>query len=172
MAVASAHHSGGQLVHHHAHRASTGWVRSNDGATLTIRNARAKSESFQLTTTTKYRFANGSAATSSDAKPGAVVTVRSSAPTTTGGNRVADRVVIHLARESGLVQSNTGGVITIVDQQGFTRSIDTSGATCRQSHSTVACSSIAAESVVDAVGKVDSNGTTLDATRVRAIPPS
>ena len=63
-------------------------------------------------------------------------------------------------------------MITVTDGQGFTRLIDASAATCRQGGATVACGSIVANSVVGAVGKVDANGTTLDASRVRAVPPS
>ena len=80
-------------------------------------------------------------------------------------------MVIHLAHEAGLVQSNTGGVITIYDTQGFSRSINTSGATCRQGGATVACASIVQNSVVVATGKVDADGTTLDAKRVKSHAP-
>ena len=168
VAVAAAHHSG-HAAHHHQFGAA-GWVTDNSGSTLTLRDGRARAHTFDTPSTTKFVYQDGSAATSADAKPGTVVSVRATKPTT-GGNPVAKRVVIHLAHLAGLVQSNTGGVITIHDAQGFTRSINTSGATCSQGGSTVACSSIAQNSVVVAKGKVDPDGTTLDATRVRSRAP-
>jgi hypothetical protein len=169
VAVAAAHHSG-HAAHHHQFGAA-GWVTANGGSTLTLRDGRARSHTFDTPSTTKFVYSDRSAATSADAKPGTVVSVRATKPTTTGGNPVAKRVVIHLAHLAGLVQSNTGGVITISDTQGFTRSINTSGATCSQGGSTVACSSIVQNSVVAAKGKVDADGTTLDATRVRSRAP-
>ena len=171
VAVATAHKSHAS-ANHHKHYGAAGWVTGNDGSTLTLRDGRARAHKFDENSNTKFVYQNGAAATSADAKPGVVVSVRATKPATTGGNPVAKRVVIHVARLAGLVQSNTAGVITISDTQGFTRSISTSGATCRQGGSTVACSSIVQNSVVVAKGKVDADGTTLDATRVTARAPS
>ena len=169
VAVATAHRSAS--AHHHHQFGAAGWVTDNTGSTLTIRDGHARSHTYDTPSTTKFVFHDGSAATSADAKVGTVVSVRATKPTTTGGNPVAKRVVIHLAHLAGLVQSNAGGVITIYDTQGFTRSINTSGATCHQGGSTVACSSIAQNSVVVAKGKVDADGTTLDAKTVRSRAP-
>ena len=170
VAVAAAHR-GHAARHHHHQFGAAGWVTDNTGSTLTLRDGRARSHTFDTDANTKFVYQDGSAATSSDAKQGTVVSVRATKPTTTGGNPVAKRVVIHLAHEAGLVQSNTGGVITIYDTQGFSRSINTSGATCRQGGATVACASIAQNSVVVATGKVDADGTTLDAKRVKSHAP-
>ena len=170
--VAAAHRGGHKLAKHQHQFGAAGWVTDNTGSTLTLRDGRARSHTFDTNASTKFVYQDGSAATSADAPPGTVVSVRAGKPTTTGGNPVAKRVVIHLAHESGLVKSNTDGVITIYDTQGFTRSINTSGATCRQGGSTVACSSIAQNSVVVAKGKVDADGTTLDAKRVKSRAPS
>lgn len=167
VAVANKSHPG--KTHHQ--RTVSGWVRSNDGTTLEVRDGRARLHSYALTTSTKYVFEDGSAATSGAAKPGAVVVVKSTAPTTKGGDRVAKRVIVKLARVDGLVQSNAGPAMTVLDKEGSTRTIDTSGATCSQGGSTVACSTIAAESVVRARGHVDADGTTLDATRIKAVAP-
>jgi hypothetical protein len=71
------------------------------------------------------------------------------------------------------VTSNGGGKLTVADAQGFTRTVSTTSSTrCAQKHATVPCSSISNGSVIVAVGKVDPDGTTLDASRVASRPGS
>ena len=148
----------------------SGWVDSSSTAsTLVIRNFRGTLHSFDVNSGTSYFSSDGSSATAANATPNTVVDVRSTAPTTSGGNRVAQRVVIRLASLAGEVTSDVGGVIKIADTQGFTHVINTSGSTiCRQDGGPIACGSIATGSVIVAVGKVDPDGVTLDATRVRS----
>ena len=148
-----------------------GWVTSNTVGTLSLRDFHARAHNFTTNPNTKYKYEDGTTATADNAQPGAVVRVHATKPTTKGGNPVAKVVVIDVAELVGLVKTNSGNTMTIYDRQGFTRTIDTTGATCRQGNATVACSSIAVNSVVTARGHVDSDGTTLDATRIRAIPP-
>jgi Domain of unknown function (DUF5666) len=159
-------HGRGHGVFHHY--GASGWVTASPNVTtLSVRDARGTVHSFAVNSSTKYVYADRSAATAANATPGRVVTVSATRPTTSGANPVAQRVVIALAQVGGEVTSNTAGVLTVADNQGFTRTIDTSSSTtCKKGRSTVACGSIAAGTVIEAVGKVAANGTTLDATRV------
>lgn len=157
------------LSHQRVYHAS-GWVVPSDSATtLTVRSFKGRSQSFALSTSTKYTYANGSSATAAAATPYHVVNVAGTAPTS-GGNPVASRVVIALASAGGIVKSDTSGTLTVVDSQGFSRQISTGSATCVQRRTKVSCASIAAGSIVVARGTVASDGTTLDATRVEVAP--
>jgi hypothetical protein len=161
----------GQGDFHARHFANySGWVDSSSSAsTLVIRNFRGKLRSFDVGSGTSYFYSDGSSASAANATPNTVVNVKSTAPTTSGGNRVAQRVIIRLASLAGEVTSNVGGVIKIADTQGFSHVINTSGSTiCRQGGGPIACGSIPAGSVIVAVGKVDPDGVTLDATRVHS----
>lgn len=173
-AVAAAHIGpAGHGFRGHRYYTATGWVSpSSNATTLAVTNAGGKVSKFAVSTTTKYTYANGKAATAANATPGAVVTVRATAPTSKGANPAAKSVTIQLARISGLVKSDSAGTLSVVDAQGFTRTIDTgSSTTCSQPrHTKVNCSSIAAGSIVTAVGTVASNGTALDATAVQVAP--
>ena len=100
VAVATAHKSHAS-ANHHKHYGAAGWVTGNDGSTLTLRDGRARAHKFDENSNTKFVYQNGAAATSADAKPGVVVSVRATKPATTGGNPVAKRVVIHVARLAG-----------------------------------------------------------------------
>jgi hypothetical protein len=175
-AVALAHEPSHGPGHGHArghghgflhHYGASGWVTpAANATTLSVRDGAGKVHSFAVNSTTKFAYADGSSATAANATPGRVVSVTATAPTSTGGNPVAKRVVIRLAEVAGEVTSNTGGLITLADSQGFTRTVDTTTAACKKGHTTVACSSIATGSVIRAIGKVAVNGTTLNATRV------
>lgn len=149
---------------------NSGWVDSSSTTSmLVIRSFRGKLRSFDVGTGTSYFYSDGSSASAANATPNNVVNVQSTAPTTSGGNRVAQRVIIRLATLTGVVTSNIGGVIKIADTQGFTHVVNTGGATiCRQGGSPIACSSIPDGSVIEAVGKVDPDGVTLDATRIHS----
>lgn len=150
------------------HYGTTGWVNgSSNATTLTVRDAGGRLHGFAVTTATKYVYSDGSGAMVTDAKPNRIVKVRATPPATSGGNPVAQRVVIQLAELAGEVTSNAGGTLTIADGQGFTRTVNTTGSTrCTQKRATVPCSTIPNGSVILAAGKVDPDGTTLDASRV------
>ena len=159
--------------HHHDHYRARGWVvPSASSMTLTVRTFAGRLRSFVVSTATTYEYRHGGSATAADAAPYRIVHVRASAPTTSGGNPVATRVVIDLADVSGLVTSDAGGSLTVADGDGFTRQISTGSATCKQRrHITISCGSIASGSIVTAWGKVASDGTTLDASRIDVTPP-
>src|SRR2546422_11258159 len=84
--------------HHKPHQfGAAGWVTSNTGSTLTLRDIHARAHTFDTNSNTKYRYEDGTAATSANAHPGAVVQVHATGPTTSGGNPVAKPVVIDVA---------------------------------------------------------------------------
>jgi hypothetical protein len=177
-AVAMAHsgsdHGPGFGHHHQRYYRASGWVvPSANPATLTVRTFRGRLKSFAVTSSTTYSYGNRSSATAADAAPYRVVDVWGTAPTTSGGNPVASRVVIQLADIYGVVKAETGGTLTVADGDGFTRQISTAGAVCKQRwHTAVSCASIASGSIVTASGQVASDGTTLNARRVEVIHPS
>jgi len=152
----------------HRNYVATGWVQASPNVTtLTVRDFGGSLHSFAVNSSTKYAYANGTSATAADATPNTVVTVRGTAPATSGGNPVAQQVVIALAQISGEVTSNSGGKIILADEQGFMRTVNTSGTTkCTQNYSKVSCASLSTGSVVVAVGTVDPYKTSLDAVRV------
>lgn len=78
-------------------------------------------------------------------------------PTGTPGNRVQQ------PRLSGTVKSVSGTTILITDRQGFTRTIVTSSKT---TYSDDLTASPATGTQIEAVGTVDANGTSLDATSI------
>ena len=159
--------------HHQRYYRASGWVvPSANATTLTVRSFQGRSQSFVVNTGTKYTYADGSSATAANATPYHVVNVIGTAPTTSGGNPVATRVVIQLADVDGVVKSDTSGTLTVVDSEGFTRQISTALAACTQRRTTVSCASIAAGSIVAARGTVASDGTTLDAKRIEVKPAS
>jgi len=169
VAVAHGDHGrNGSGFGHHRYYVATGWVQpSPNVTTLTVRDFGGSLHSFAVNSSTKYVYANGTTATAANATPNTIVTVRGTAPATSGGNPVAQRVVLALAQIAGEVTSNSGGKIGLADEQGFTRTVNTSGTTkCTQNRSTVACASIPTGSVVVAIGTVDPDRTSLDALRV------
>ena len=152
---------------------ATGWVTASPSATtLMLRDFQARAHSFALTTSTRFLYSDGVGAKASNATPNSVVNVIATVPTTSGGNPVAQTVVIQLAQVNGMVKSDSSGTVTVVDTQGFTRALRTTpSTTCSQAGTKVACGTIAAGSVVLARGTVDSDGTTLDASRIWITAP-
>jgi hypothetical protein len=69
--------------------------------TLTLRDGAGRVHSFAVNSTTKYVYSDRSVATGTDAKPNRIVKVHATAPLTSGGNPVAQRVVIQLAAVAG-----------------------------------------------------------------------
>jgi hypothetical protein len=117
---------GGFGRHHPRYYRASGWVvPSANATTLTVEDSQGRTQSFAVTTSTKYTYADGSSATAADASPYHVADVTGTAPTTSGGNPVATRVVIQLADVDGIVKSDTSGTLTVIDAEGFTRQIST-----------------------------------------------
>lgn len=86
-----------------------------------------------------------------------------------GALHAAD-IDVHPAHIDGVVTAFDGSTITVVDRDGFTRTITTTSSTSYRQQgspgSTSSADSIKTGSVVHATGTVDSNGTTLDATSI------
>src|ERR1700690_3334817 len=77
---------------------ATGWATAAPSATtLTLRDFEARSESFALNSSTRFRYANGASATAADVTTDKIVAVTATAPSTSGGSPVAQTVVIQLA---------------------------------------------------------------------------
>lgn len=170
-AVAFAHDNQGQQgnawAYGHYYR-TTGWVTSFSGSTLTVEKFNGHQQSYVVSGTTTYKYADRSSATSTNVKKGEVVTVNGTRPTTSGAKPNAKQVIIALAQVGGMLTSNSGTTLTVTDAQGFTRTISDTGATCYKGRTTEACSSIPTGAIVAAVGKVDADGVTLDASKIRS----
>ncbi len=171
------HHARGvthhRAIHHHYYYA-TGWVTASPSATtLSVRSLSGRAQSFAITTSTKFVYGGGGSATAADARLGAVVSVRGTAPTTSGGNPVATKVIIGLGQITGMVLSDSSGTLKVADTQGFTRTVaTTSSSVCQQRRkTTVDCDSIAQGSIITARGRIASDGTTLNASRIHVVPP-
>lgn len=159
---------------HNGHRArygAAGWVTGKGASTLTIRDGRGAAHTYDVGSGTTYALENRTVASNGDVGIGDVVVVRASAPANGSSNPSATRVAIPFSGVGGLVQSNSGGTLKVVDGNGFTRTVDLSKATCRKARTTIACSSIAANAVVSALGRVSTDRTTLNARTVRVLAP-
>jgi hypothetical protein len=142
-----------------------GLVTSISGDSLTVRTPRG-TETIALTSSTAF-YEGQTKATRSAVSTGDVVHVRLVDPRAT--KKVAAVVTVVPAHLVGYVTEVGSSTITIKDLDGFTRTIRTSSATTYvKDGATATRSAITVGTVVRAVGKVDSDGTTLDATRVGA----
>ena len=94
--------------------------------------------------------------------------VHVSAPAASGSTAAtATDIDVRLPRLDGTVTSVGSGTITIRDRQGFTRTIVTSTSTAYAKDGTAATSAAVTTGVrLASQGRVDTNGTSLDATRV------
>lgn len=140
-----------------------GLVSSIDGNSLTVRTPRG-TETIALTSSTAF-YEGKTKATRSAVRAGEVVHVRLVDPRATA--KVAAVVTVVPAHLVGFVTDVSGSRITITDLDGFTRTIRTSSATTYvKDGATATRSAITVGTLVRALGTVDSDGTTLDATRV------
>lgn len=102
--------------------------------------------------------------------------VHVSAPAASGSTAAtATDIDVRLPRLGGTVTAVGSGTITIRDRQGFTRTIVTSTSTTYAKDGTAATgAAVTAGARVAALGRVDPNGTSLDATRVDVLtrPPA
>ena len=86
---------------------------------------------------------------------------------TTSSTSTAADIDLHLAHIDGSVTAVTSSAITVTDRDGFTRTIDTDGSTKYTLNSASSTrSKVTTGTVVHAEGKVDANGTALDAASV------
>ena len=140
-----------------------GLVTSIDSDSLTVATPRG-SETVALNASTTYYVGTTKASRSAVTK-GSVVAVRVADPKAT--KKVAAVVSVLPAHLSGWVTKVDSDEITITDPDGFTRIIRTSSSTTYEKDGASASRSvITVGSLIRAAGKVDDNGTTLDADKV------
>ena len=145
-----------------------GLVTSISSDSLTVRTPRG-TETIALTSSTTY-YQGQTKATRSAVSSGDVVHVRLVDPRAT--KKVAAVVTVVPAHLDGWVTAVSGDSITLKDMDGFTRTISTSSSTTYlKDGATATRSAITVGALVRAVGQVDSDGTTLDATRVATGAP-
>jgi hypothetical protein len=146
-----------------------GLVTAIDSDSLTVRSPRG-TETISLTSSTTYYVGKTKAARSAVEK-GTVVHVRLVDPRAT--KKVAAVVTVLPAHLEGWVTKIGDSSITLTDPSGFTRTIRTGPATTYVKDGAAATrTAITVGSLVRAIGQVDSDGTTLDATRVAVGRPA
>ena len=146
-----------------------GLVSAVTDSSLTLRTPDG-SQTVSLTSATTY-YQGQTKTTRSAVSVGEVVAVRVADPKATP--KVASRVTVQPAQLAGFVTGISGSTITVADESGFTRTIRTSTSTTYQKDGAAGkASDITVGAFVHAVGSVDSNGTTLDATKVSVGRPA
>jgi Domain of unknown function (DUF5666) len=129
---------------------------------LTVKDDFGNSHSYVLNSSTKYQAGRDATLSASDIQVGDRVDVR-----TSGSSTTATEVDERLPKIDGTVTAVGSGTITVTDNDGFTRTIVTTSSTKYTSAgSTVAASKVVVGTPIHAEGKVDANGTSLDASRV------
>ena len=143
-----------------------GRITAVSSTSLTVRDLFGKSHTYKITSSTVVHSGSAGAARVSDLTVGENVAVRTSSSSST-----ATEIDVRLAGIDGSVSSVTSTAITVTDRDGFTRTIDTDAATkyTLNSSSSATRSKVKSGSVVHAEGKVDANGTALDAATVDVI---
>jgi hypothetical protein len=150
-------------------RGGSGLVSAVTSDSLTLRTPDG-TRTIGLTSSTTY-YTGRTKATKDAVKAGSVVHVRLVDPRAT--KQVAAVVTVEPAHLDGWVTAVSGGAITLTDPSGFTRTVRTSSATTYVKDGAAATSSIVSVGTfVRAVGTVDADGTTLDATRVATGHPA
>jgi len=165
-AVTTANHSKVGRRHHALDRRGTeGKVTDITAQTLTIKTARNVTMSYGLTSTTAYREA-GTSISSSAITDGDVVLVRTARSST-----VATMVRVVPPLVAGDITSINGSTITIANQFGLVRTIDTSQSTTyREAKMSIQEGALAVGDHIIAVGTVTANGEVLDASRIVLSP--
>ncbi len=132
---------------------------------LTVKDLFTKTHTYQITSTTVVHSGPARTVQVSALTVGEHVVVR-----TAGSTSTAADIDLRLAHIDGSVTAVTGSAITVTDRDGFTRTIDTDGQTKYTLNSASSSrSKVTAGSVVHAEGKVDADGTALDATSVDVV---
>lgn len=140
-----------------------GLVSSVGGNSLTIDTPRGP-QKIGLTGSTTY-YDEQTKATKSILRAGEIVRVRLVDPT--ASNLVAAVVRVLPAHIEGWITAIGSNSITVTDLSGFTRTINTSDATKYLKDGVASTrSALSVGALIRAAGSVDSDGTTLDATKV------
>ena len=140
-----------------------GLVAAVTDSSLTLRTP-GGTKTVALNSSTSY-YEGKTKATKAAVKVGKIVAVRLADPK--ASSPVASVVTVLPAHLAGFVTKIEGDTITVVDHSGFTRTIKTSPATTYEKDgATGKASDVTVGALIRAVGSVDADGTTLDATRV------
>ena len=139
-----------------------GRITAISSTSLTVRDLFGTSHTYKITSSTVVRSRSATAVKVSTLTVGENVSVR-----TSGNSSTATEIDLRLAGIDGSVTGITSSAITVTDRDGFTRTIDTDAATkYTVNSSTGSRSKITSGTVVHAEGKVDANGTALDAASI------
>ncbi len=158
---------GGRFEDHHL-RGHGGLVTAIDSDSITVRTPEG-SDTIALNSNTAY-YVGKTKATHSAISKGDVVHVRVVDPRAT--KKVAAVVELLPAHLEGWVTKVDNDSFTITDLSGFTRTVGTSGSTTYvKDGATATRDAITVGTLVRALGTVDDDGTTLDATRVAVGTP-
>jgi Domain of unknown function (DUF5666) len=146
-----------------------GTITAVSGTSITVsggHHSSSSSSTYAITTNTKFNEGKTSLA-SSQLAVGQHVTVEvSSATPTTASSISVDPTVL-----GGTVTAVSGNVITIKDNQGFTRTIDVNAATTYgDGHAAGSLTDVTVGANIWAAGLIDANGATLDAQSVNVVP--
>ena len=161
-------------------------VTAVNGSSITVAGANGKSTTYQTTSSTNYTV-DGIPASASAVHVGDRVSIRvpfsggrfkgpnssTTTTTTTATPATATSINVVLPELSGTVHSVGSGEFVLVDSQGFWRTVHTSnGTTYLQSGVGATESALTVGAQVEAAGTVDSDHTSLDASRVNVILPT
>jgi Domain of unknown function (DUF5666) len=132
---------------------------------LTVRDLFGQSHTYKITSATVIHSGPARSVKVKALAAGEHVVVRTSSSTSTAAD-----IDLRLARIDGSVSAVTSSAITVTDRDGFTRTIDTDGQTKYTANSAASTrSKVVTGTVVHAEGKVDADGTALDATSVDVV---
>lgn len=162
---------------------SDGRLSAANDSSLTVKDEFGQTRTYTLGSATTIHQGRQQLSVS-DLHVGEHVHVRGQAASTSGGALTAVDVDVRPAHIDGTVTAVNGSSITVTDRDGFTREITTSSDTTYRTGppakagadngntaggadmGSTDASSIKTGTVVHAEGRVDSNGTTLDATSI------
>jgi hypothetical protein len=132
---------------------------------LTVRDLFGKSHTYKITSATAIHSGRARSVKVNALAAGEHVVVRTSSSTTTAAD-----IDLRLARIDGSVSAVTSSAITVTDRDGFTRTVDTDGQTKYTANSAASTrAKVVTGTVVHAEGKVDADGTALDATSIDVV---
>lgn len=141
-----------------------GLITSTSSSAVTVRDLFGASRRYALTSATVLHSGPGTTSATSMLSIGEHVHVRGEK---NSSGLTADNIDIHPAHIDGQVSNVNGNTLTLTDPDGFTRTVQLTSTTTYTKDGAVAGRSVVTvRAVVHAEGTVDSNGTTLDATRL------
>jgi hypothetical protein len=144
-----------------------GLITAVDSSSLSVRNLFGTSRTYALGSSTTVHEGMGQTVKVSSLSTGERVHVRGSK---SASRYQATDIDVHPASIDGRVTALSSSAFTVVDADGFTRTVSTdSGTTYSASGKSASRSAITSGSVVHAQGKVDSDGTSLDADSVAKV---